>query len=168
MKNISKYIVSGDIDIKFDVDNNQISKIASSPSDIDINARDSKGFTIKTNNTVHNGEIVILKQNQCVVNVNGNYYSFTIHTEFSYQRDKNLKDSVTNNNTTIEAPLPGVVCDLMVEKNQHVKKGDSLLILEAMKMQNEIVSPSDGMVKEIYIKTDDNVMKNQELIQIEI
>mgnify|MGYP000941608080 CR=1 FL=1 len=53
--------------------------------------------------------------------------------------------------TTIEAPLPGNVWKVMVKEGQEVKEGDVLLILEAMKMENEIYSPSDGTVAAVHV-----------------
>lgn len=47
---------------------------------------------------------------------------------------------------TIDAPMPGVILDVKVKEGDTVKKGDVLLILEAMKMENEIVSPKDGNI----------------------
>ncbi|MFA9422265.1 MAG: biotin/lipoyl-containing protein [Sedimentibacter sp.] len=49
----------------------------------------------------------------------------------------------------ITAPMPGTILDIKVVEGQVVKEGDILLILEAMKMENEIVSPSDGVIKKI-------------------
>ncbi len=53
---------------------------------------------------------------------------------------------------TITAPMPGVVLLLNVEVGQNVSKGDLLLIFEAMKMENRIESPRNGVVKEIFVK----------------
>ena len=50
----------------------------------------------------------------------------------------------------INAPMPGTVLDIKVKEGQSVKAGDILIILEAMKMENEIVAPSDGVVNKIH------------------
>lgn len=52
---------------------------------------------------------------------------------------------------TIEAPLPGNVWKIMVKEGQEVKEGDVLIILEAMKMENEIYAPSSGTVASIHV-----------------
>lgn len=49
----------------------------------------------------------------------------------------------------IHAPMPGTILEIKATVGTHVKKGDCLLILEAMKMENEIVAPSDGTVRQI-------------------
>ncbi|MDN3641764.1 acetyl-CoA carboxylase biotin carboxyl carrier protein subunit [Lutimonas halocynthiae] len=68
---------------------------------------------------------------------------------------------------SIKAPMPGIIIDLKVEKGQKIKKGDTLLILEAMKMENAIVSPKDTTIKEVYTTVGETVDKNKLLIDFE-
>lgn len=76
---------------------------------------------------------------------------------------------MNNNNTgalkEIKAPMPGLILDLKVKPGDVVKKGDVVLILEAMKMENSIKSPGDGVVKAVKIALKQSVEKNQVLIQ---
>ncbi|MNR65826.1 2-oxoglutarate carboxylase large subunit [compost metagenome] len=65
----------------------------------------------------------------------------------------------------IKAPMPGLVLNVMVQEGQEVGKGDNLLVLEAMKMENIIKSPDSGIVKKILITKGDKVEKNEVLIQ---
>lgn len=65
----------------------------------------------------------------------------------------------------IKAPMPGLILDLKVAPGDVVKKGDVLLILEAMKMENSIKSPGDGLVKVVKVGLKQSVEKNQVLIQ---
>lgn len=65
----------------------------------------------------------------------------------------------------IKAPMPGLILDLKVKPGDEVKKGDVVLILEAMKMENIIKSPGDGIVKEVKVSLKQSVEKNQVLIQ---
>ena len=67
----------------------------------------------------------------------------------------------------IKAPMPGLILDIAVNVGQEVKENDSLLILEAMKMENNIVSPRDGIIKSIDVSQGDAVEKNQLLIEFE-
>ncbi|GAB3232828.1 biotin/lipoyl-binding protein [Algoriphagus aestuariicola] len=64
----------------------------------------------------------------------------------------------------IKAPMPGLILDLMVKPGDEVKKGDVVLILEAMKMENIIKSPGDGIVREIKVALKQSVEKNQVMI----
>ena len=61
--------------------------------------------------------------------------------------------------------MPGLVLSVLVKEGDEVKKGDNLLVLEAMKMENIIKSPADVTIKSIKIKASDKVEKNQVLIQ---
>ena len=69
--------------------------------------------------------------------------------------------------STVTAPMPGLVVEVQVEKGQEVKKDQNLLILEAMKMENIIKSPRDGMVKSILVETKNSVVKGAVLIELE-
>ena len=61
--------------------------------------------------------------------------------------------------------MPGLILDLKVAPGDLVKKGDVVLILEAMKMENSIKSPGDGVVKAVNVSLKQSVEKNQVLIQ---
>jgi biotin carboxyl carrier protein len=65
----------------------------------------------------------------------------------------------------VKAPMPGLVLRALVEAGDQVKKGDSLLVLEAMKMENVIKSPVDAEIAKIVVKQGQAVEKNQVLIQ---
>jgi len=67
----------------------------------------------------------------------------------------------------IEAPMAGKVIELKLNVGDSVTKGAVALIVEAMKMQNEINCPLDGMVKNIHVKVGDSVEAGQKLIEIE-
>jgi acetyl/propionyl-CoA carboxylase alpha subunit len=66
----------------------------------------------------------------------------------------------------IRAFIPGLIKDVMVAAGQKVKENDLLLILEAMKMENEIRAPKDGIVKDIFIKPNQTVYTKDKLISI--
>ncbi|HEX7054618.1 MAG TPA: acetyl/propionyl/methylcrotonyl-CoA carboxylase subunit alpha [Burkholderiales bacterium] len=68
---------------------------------------------------------------------------------------------------SLAAPMPGRVVKLMAERGAQVKKGDALLILEAMKMEHTIVAPADGVVAEVRCAAGDQVVEGAELIRLE-
>jgi len=78
-----------------------------------------------------------------------------------------LPDTKTGAAVNVMVPMSGKIVSIKVREGDRVKKGDMLFILEAMKMQNEIGSPADGIVKSIAIKTGDNVDNQASLMQIE-
>ncbi len=63
--------------------------------------------------------------------------------------------------------IPGIINEIFVKPGQKVKKGESLLILEAMKMKNHIVSTQDGVIKSVLVSTGDMVPKDAVLIKYE-
>jgi biotin carboxyl carrier protein len=67
----------------------------------------------------------------------------------------------------IIAPMPGMVLKVVVNEGQEIKKGESILILEAMKMENILKSPGDGKIKSLKVKAGDKVEKNQVLVVME-
>jgi biotin carboxyl carrier protein len=64
------------------------------------------------------------------------------------------------------APLPGVVSELRVAEGDEVKAGSVLLVLEAMKMENEIYAPADGVVSEIHVEVGKQVGRGDRLVLI--
>ncbi len=100
-----------------------------------------------------------------VVSVNGNKYQLQVKDKY----DELLKSlGLDNLNTSkvneIKAPMPGLVLDLRVSEGDKVQKGDAVLVLEAMKMENIIKSPTDGIIKKINVKKGVAVEKNQVLV----
>ncbi len=68
---------------------------------------------------------------------------------------------------SVHAPMPGILLEIKVKIGDVIKKGDTLLILEAMKMENAILSPKEGVVKDILAKPGDTVDKNKLLVELE-
>ena len=69
--------------------------------------------------------------------------------------------------TPINAPMPGNILDVRVSAGQAVKSGDVLVILEAMKMENEIMAPADGVVASVHVKKGDTVNSNDLLVTMQ-
>ncbi len=67
----------------------------------------------------------------------------------------------------LKAPMPGLVVAVPVSEGQEVKTGDVLLILESMKMQNELKSPRDGIVGRIHVAAGDSVEQRQKMLSVE-
>ena len=116
----------------------------------------------------HNVEVVsfdrVLKTAQ--IRVNNNIYSVTAKDQFDILLEKmGLTGLATAKISELKAPMPGLVLKVFVEEGAAIQKGDSLFILEAMKMENIIKSPIDTVVKSIKIKPGDKVEKGQILLQ---
>lgn len=95
--------------------------------------------------------------------------------EVSVKDEKQIlleKLGFTAHNTATEgvvnAPMPGKILDILVGEGDQVSDGTSLLVLEAMKMENELKSPVKGIVKSLNVRKNESVEKNQKLLEIEI
>lgn len=87
------------------------------------------------------------------------------------EREKRLRaagGSTVNESTDfhLKSPMPGMVVALPVAEGEQVKKGQVLVILESMKMQNELKSPRDGKLTRIKVKTGDRVEQRQTLLSV--
>lgn len=124
-------------------------------------------FHVIKDNQSYNIEITKTDFEQKIfsVKVNGNKYNLSVKDKYDELLKSLGLDSLTANKiNNIKAPMPGLVLNLLVEEGSVVKKGDSILVLEAMKMENNIKSPTDGVVKKINVKKGIAVEKNQVLI----
>ncbi|NUO18280.1 acetyl-CoA carboxylase biotin carboxyl carrier protein subunit [bacterium] len=68
----------------------------------------------------------------------------------------------------VKAAMPGLVVRTVAHVGQQVKRGETILILEAMKMENEVRAPADGMVSDIHVKERDSVEKGAHLVNLKL
>lgn len=66
----------------------------------------------------------------------------------------------------VTSPLPGVIIEVSVKEGQAVKAGQKVAVLEAMKMENEIQAPADGIVTAILVNKGDSVLEGAEIVKI--
>lgn len=99
------------------------------------------------------------------VRINGSKYHVAVKDKLDLLLERLGMDKLAANEVKdIKAPMPGLVLDIMVKEGDEVKKGDQVMILEAMKMENVLKSPGDGTVKSIKVKKGEGVEKNQVMI----
>jgi biotin carboxyl carrier protein len=135
----------------------------------DLTLSEENGFTyIHHKKAKYPVEIIEKHQNKYVILINGVSYNISVETPFSYKRKKRLNQQKAESKTEqIIAPMPGKIIEVLVEENTIVKEGDSIAILEAMKMQNEIVSHVTGKIKNIRVKAEETVNKDDVIVEIE-
>lgn len=113
-------------------------------------------------------EIVSHHQNDYELLVNGVTYNFSVETPFSLRRKKFLLTQASESTVIrLKAPMPGKILDVMVRTGDSVKAGDTLLILEAMKMQNAILASRKGVIKRVHVAKGDTCSKSDLLIELE-
>jgi biotin carboxyl carrier protein len=105
---------------------------------------------------------------QYTCRINGNRYTLKISDHYERLiRQLGLHASSGQKVNTVKAPMPGLVIQIMATPGQAVQKGDPLLILEAMKMENVIKAAGDGQVKTLHVQKGSAVEKGHLLIEME-
>ena len=130
----------------------------------------------------HNYEVEMksLEGNYAEIEVNGTIYEVELLREVKESKTPRLvRKPITNPKDAheikkedvslykIKAPLPGTIMQILVKVGDRIKKGDKLLIYEAMKMENNIMAEKDGIVRTIKITPGANVLQDDVLIEIE-
>jgi len=138
------------------------------PFEWDLIQIDANRYHIIKDNASFSAELVEAdyKAKTFTFKINGTLHTVSVKDRFDLLLDKmgmsNANVAKLNN---IKAPMPGLVLEIKVKPGDEVKKGDQILILEAMKMENILKSPGDGIVKAIKVNVKDNVEKGQILLE---
>jgi len=126
------------------------------------------GHHILHNNKGYAVEIVSQEGKNITLLLNGRTHKLEISDEYDLLVEKMGLSVVADQKlSSVKAPMPGLILDIHVEPGQEIVEGDSLLILEAMKMENVIKASGVGVVKSIEAAKGDAVEKNQVLIEME-
>ncbi|WP_209329913.1 acetyl-CoA carboxylase biotin carboxyl carrier protein subunit [Lunatimonas salinarum] len=136
--------------------------------DWDMRRIKEKHYHILHRNRSHNLEIIDWNKKEKVLTLklDGKIATLQIQDTQDLLLEKlGIHNKQTTLPANVKAPMPGLILSIPVSVGQSVKKGDTLLILEAMKMENTLKAPQDGTVKAIAVQTGQSVEKNQLLIQ---
>ncbi|HZY38297.1 MAG TPA: acetyl-CoA carboxylase biotin carboxyl carrier protein subunit [Mucilaginibacter sp.] len=133
----------------------------------DVRLLNASCWHIISNRKSYNVEVVSFSASEknAQIKVNNNLYTVAAKDQFDVLLDQ-LGLSTLNGTriSELKAPMPGMVLKVFVCEGSEVKKGDNILVLEAMKMENIIKAAADVLVKSIKIKPGDKVEKNQILM----
>jgi len=144
-------------------------KIGKREYEVQLKSDEKLGPYILWKNRKYPVEIVRSRQNKYEILFNDISYTFTVETPFSLQRMKVLNSRKGKvEQEYIKAPMPGKIIDVLVREGATVLRGEPVVILEAMKMQNEILAPVGGTVVKVSAKANTNVMKDDLLIEIKV
>ena len=107
----------------------------------------------------------IKDEKKFVIKVNGQKSEIKLRDGYDLLLEKlGMAGAGSKKINQVLAPMPGLILEIKVSEGSEVKKGDPVMILEAMKMENILKSPGEGIVKGIKVKKGDSVEKNQVLI----
>jgi biotin carboxyl carrier protein len=120
--------------------------------------KDDKSYTAEVVQVDHQAKTFTFK-------INGATQTVSVKDRFDLLLDQlGMSNANAQKVNDIKAPMPGLILEIKVQPGQEVKKGDPIMILEAMKMENILKSPGDGIIKDIKVSVRQNVEKNQVLI----
>ena len=139
-------------------------------SHLDAVSIDENKYHILKDNQSYHAEIVETDfiQKKYTVKVNNNSYTVKIGNELdALIKEMGFEVGASKQVNAIKAPMPGLILEVSVSEGQEVKENDPLLILEAMKMENSIVSPRSGKIKSVVAIKGAAVEKGQLLIEFE-
>lgn len=138
-----------------------------------------KNYKFTINGNEYEVEILNFEDNSAKIEVNGTPYEVEIQQEVKKTKtpklvrsavpktDGNIKKVASSGSQVIKAPLPGNILEIKVKAGDAVKKGDKLLIMEAMKMENNVLAEKDGTVKDVKVNNGDSVLQGDVLVEIE-
>jgi pyruvate carboxylase len=92
-------------------------------------------------------------------------HSAVYRTEYTNKYKKRVKWERPNENLVLSF-MPGTIIDVLVKPGQSAKKGDPLLILEAMKMHNSVLMPFDGKIVSVHVKPGDKIPKKFAMLEV--
>ena len=133
----------------------------------DISAIKEGIYSIIHEHKSFNSEVIKFDQEERIlhIRVNNNVYKVQIRDRFDVLLHELGMDAAKSKKVSeLKAPMPGLVVEVCVSEGQEVKKGDKLVVLEAMKMENILKAPADAVVKKISIAKGQTVEKNEALI----
>jgi biotin carboxyl carrier protein len=140
-----------------------------------------KRFELLLNGKAYLVEVMKITGESALVNVNGTQYEVgvsdlskmevpkivkTAHQQQPAHGQQTCLVESAGGLITVKAPLPGLIIDIVVSVGADVKPGDVLLIIETMKMENNVVSPKSGRIKEISVQKGDTVNEGVPLVVI--
>jgi len=138
------------------------------PVTLDISQISEGYFHILAGSRSFRAEIVESEDQgkRVTVKVNGRVFPITLKDRFDLLLEEmGIQATAGSRVNHVRAPMPGLIVDLRVKDGDTVKAGDTLLILEAMKMENAIKAPGDATVKAVKVTKGEGVEKNQVLIE---
>jgi acetyl/propionyl-CoA carboxylase alpha subunit len=134
--------------------------------EVDYNVGGDSIYSIIINNRSNGVQISAIDDSVYEVKNRGDYFRINVIDELQKMRLSRTQSTVAGRQM-ITAQMPGVILKVYAKPGDEVKAGSPLCVLVAMKMENEIRSPIDGIVKEVYISETDKVAVGDKMLVVE-
>ena len=152
-----KYLISSENFKDISIDGNKIN--------VQIDKISDYSYKVKLNNKIYLITTTKINNKKRAFLVNGNYFEGSIRTILEDKVNEFSKSMSSGKNAkTIKSPMPGLILKITKNIGDKVVAGESLLLLEAMKMENDLKASTDGVIKEILVDVGSSVEKNETLI----
>ena len=134
-----------------------------------------KNYTLKINGNDYKVDINEVEGQEIKLEVNGKPYTVTVDQELNAHKTRTTvindrasapKPGSAAGGTKVSTPLPGTILDVFVNVGDQVKSGQTVVLLEAMKMENNIEADTDGTVTSVNVRKGDSVLEGDTLIVI--
>ena len=137
--------------------------------DYSLESLNCSTYLLRINNNFYEISSEKINDEKYSLLVKGKKINTIARTELQERATKLVEDAKAsaNHHLDIKAPMPGMVLKIKKNAGDEIDTGDSILILEAMKMENDLKAPSSGKIKEIYISEGSAVEKGDKLFLIE-
>jgi biotin carboxyl carrier protein len=167
---LMKYITTiGDQEFEVDVISSRQVSVNGTVYDVDFEPVSGQPvFSLLVNGGSYQGHIYESDEEGVQVMLRGTLYSVTVEDE----REKRLRAAagggvVGSGEFVLKSPMPGLIVQVPVKEGDQVAQGDVLVILESMKMQNELKAPREGTITRVMVKQSDSVEQKQALVSLE-
>ncbi|MCU7494972.1 MAG: acetyl-CoA carboxylase biotin carboxyl carrier protein subunit [Ignavibacteria bacterium] len=124
-------------------------------------------YLLKIGNKVYDMTTTALSSEKFGFLVDGHYFETTVRTKLQEKARElqNIRNMETHHDL-IKSPMPGMILKIKKNVGERIEMGESVVILEAMKMENDLHAPSSGVIKEIFVKEGNSVEKDTILLTI--
>jgi biotin carboxyl carrier protein len=137
-------------------------------SEVDIQVLNERNLHIIHQNKSYNATLISFNEEEkkLTVRINGNDYDVQLKNETDLLLEKlGMNSAATKKVNNLKAPMPGLIVNIIAKEGASISKGEPLIILEAMKMENVIKAPADVVVKSIKVQPKQAVEKGEILME---
>jgi biotin carboxyl carrier protein len=143
-------------------------KIDTREYDYDLVHLEGQKYLLRLDNRFIEITSMILQNGSLAVLINGRNYETGIHSTMQEKAAVILQQKKSVHHITeVKAPMPGMILKIKRNLNEKITQGDTVLILEAMKMENDLRAPHSGIIKNIFVKEGNAIEKGTVLFTIE-